>query len=469
MKFTSPLLLVALLLTAFSVEAQCPRERLSLINVEPQGPNPNDEIRIIVAKEYDNGCEGLQSKDIISIDQNTIQLRFDEFCFDRPTCTQAIHCDTAHYVIGALDIGRYTIEVLDGNMANDSCTPSQTVAVIGNLQFEVKDIRVNGQQFNAPTGSRQCIPYEVTGFDELTDMQMSFRWDSTKLRYDTIRYLYPLAFLSDFNINSPRANELRFIWTDDQVLGRNVPDGETLFEVCFNVIGNEGDTVILDFEDGPLTAEGTDLDGYSYGVMTTNSEIYINNNPYSACSTDKEELMCQDWLKDTITARYEEYCGDPEGSIVLELVDWRGYTVIALSLTKVVNGESVGVTEYYGCDGTTLGICTVGGSGDGTCSNVLLEKDVEPNQTIWNCSESLPGCYTVSQTDFSNVSGLLKFNIVQNQVEFTRVFEEVEILNQQGQRIRIIENSKTANLSGFAPGVYYVKSGSEVEKFVLIP
>lgn len=452
------------------LEAQCPRQRLPFIGVSPSGPNTTDDIRIIVAKEYLDACTGLQNQELINVDENTgkITVRFDEFCLNDSTCAQTTHCDTAHFVIGTLPLGTYEVIVIDANNSNDDCVPPTTVDTLDKATFTVKDIFLSAPTVSAQKGSRQCLSYVVNGFDELIDLQASMVFDSNLVRFDTVQNIYPLDFLTPFSVNSPKPNEVRFIWLDELVLGKSIPNDNILFDLCFNVIGNAGDTAILDFVNGPLAAKATTTNDVSYDVITTNGVIYIEEDRYPACTGSNEDILCTDWLKDTVENRIRDFCGGQAEQLSVEVIDWRGWNLIRVTSRDVSGTEPIGQSEYYSCSGETVGICYIGGNNDGICTNIALYE--EPGLGyIWQCGEALPGCYTTSVVREIKNAGILEFNLVS---DFLLIKKEVSgqsyVTSSAGNTVLTLTGNGRKETGALTPGVYYIQNGSSVERFVVV-
>jgi len=92
-------------------------------------------------------------------------------------------------------------------------------------------------------GDTICIPVTVTDFYNIVIIQFEIIWNSDVL--DFIEISNPgtpnINVISDFNLSGP--NALKFIpFGFPPFDGESLPDGSTLFEVCFRIIGIPGST-----------------------------------------------------------------------------------------------------------------------------------------------------------------------------------------------------------------------------------
>ena len=85
-------------------------------------------------------------------------------------------------------------------------------------------------------GDTICIPVTVTNFDSIQSIWLGFEFDATVLRFiDTLNPALP------GNIFSPGPTLITYLWTDPYALTVDLVDGETLLELCFEIIGIPGD------------------------------------------------------------------------------------------------------------------------------------------------------------------------------------------------------------------------------------
>ena len=419
-----------------------------------------------------DGCEGLEAKSY-TVDHSAgiIYLHYDQFCQDTAMCTQAIHCDTAHYVISGLYVADYLIMVVDSNESNHVCDSSLHVTNLDSDTLNVRSFSIDGYEVTAKTGTQQCVPFSVTGFNELNTLQLSLQWDTLMILYDTVRNLYPINSFTPGSVSLRSIDDLRVIWFDFDVDGENIPDNEIMFEVCFNVIGNPGDTAIISYNEEFIPVEVEDIDGNRIEVTALDGAIYISEDRYGTCEADSADILCQEWVMDSVLSRIAEYCQKDSAYFELYLVDWRGWEVLRFSSGTITDmGEMVGNDVYFSCEGEYIGTCVVGGFGGGFCDNVLLTQDVTLKSKIWACGEPLPGCYTTSTKDSAFNKQLLINNISSDRllVNPDYVSSDFVIFNSNGQVVVQESFSTSVDISTLTSGIYYIRSGEQVERFVKI-
>jgi len=472
LKTTLSCVLITLLFSTAAL-AQCGNKPRKFITAEPEAANTTQEIRIIVAKSYPNGCSGMQNAEVLSIDEDNhiIEILFDQYCFDTTSCTTSEHCDSAHFVLNGLATGIYQIRVIDNNETNHSCDTVSHETELGTAPYLVKDVEIKGYEYYAPAGSKQCVPFRISGFNNLIDMQLSFKWDSNVAKYDTAIDLYPLEYFVPFSIFSPRADEVRIVWFDDLAEGQTIDDNVILCQFCFDLVGNEGDTALLDFDLGPIAAlVGSAVPDSATDMITHNGRIIIDSDRYGVCDADTAEILCVEWVKDSMELKMRVSCVD-SSSLSLDLVEWRGYEVLRFTQTTLLSsGETVGTESFFGCDGESIGECQIGGGADGSCNSFLLQKDFTLVKNIWTCGDRLPSCYTTSDTDVFVTGGILENNITSGFLKIKSGIstDQLQIIGTSGKYFSVNNDGKMINIQNLNPGVYYIRSGNMTEKFVVI-
>ncbi len=165
----------------------------------------------------------------------------------------------------------------------------------GDLSFIVDDM-------DAPAGTNVCIPVKVEGFVDINAMQFTINFDETVLQYTGVGSAGELAGFTSGNIGAVGADEgtLTCVWFDQNVDGETVADGTTIFDLCFDVIGNIGDMSDISFGGTPLPIMINDVDGalvpafFDEGkitvveVATDPVEFFISD--VTACPSDVVEV-----------------------------------------------------------------------------------------------------------------------------------------------------------------------------------
>ena len=105
------------------------------------------------------------------------------------------------------------------------------------------------------------IPIKVTNFIDILSIQYTFEWDPAILKYlsadEPLLYDWSISSLNDLSANDE--GHVRFIWWDSNSEGKNLPDGDSILVLNFEVIGNPGDSTALYFPDLPSPPEYGDI------------------------------------------------------------------------------------------------------------------------------------------------------------------------------------------------------------------
>lgn len=94
-----------------------------------------------------------------------------------------------------------------------------------------------------------CIPILTENFDELVSFMTGVSFDPSVLRFAGTN----MGALNNVQIASQDADDglLRVLWTDQNASAVTLPDGTTLLELCFDIIGAEGTSSPIGFVNIP--------------------------------------------------------------------------------------------------------------------------------------------------------------------------------------------------------------------------
>lgn len=113
-------------------------------------------------------------------------------------------------------------------------------------------------------GDTVCIDVTINNFTNIGGMQWSMRWDDDVLFFAEVKNLnlYELK-ASNFGYPSTHGipDQLTFFWFDPATQGVSMNDGETLFTLCFEVIGSQGDYSPITFDYQPTDVELGQING----------------------------------------------------------------------------------------------------------------------------------------------------------------------------------------------------------------
>ncbi|MFT4972478.1 MAG: hypothetical protein ACI9JY_001682 [Saprospiraceae bacterium] len=114
----------------------------------------------------------------------------------------------------------------------------------------------------ANPGGEICIDVTTRDFNQILSMQYTMKWNTKALRFKELRK-FGLAGLTaqNFGQNSADKGILAFSWYDQNLRSVTMPDGSSLYQVCFDVIGQSGDKSYIQFTGSPTAVEISNADG----------------------------------------------------------------------------------------------------------------------------------------------------------------------------------------------------------------
>ncbi|MBI1227564.1 MAG: T9SS type B sorting domain-containing protein [Bacteroidetes bacterium] len=183
--------------------------------------------------------------------------------------------------------GLYTITIEDGK----SCGAT----LLANMSSCV-NVSQSVQSVSAAPNDMICL--DVTnegGFNNIVSMQYGLTWDETILQYTGVQNLTGLLpGFSVANSFNSLGDTLIFSWASLSGMGVNVPTGTVLYQICFNVVGTDGECTGIDYivpagsSIEVVNAAGSQLgfNGIDGQVCVSNSAIVINftTNPVTCPS-----------------------------------------------------------------------------------------------------------------------------------------------------------------------------------------
>lgn len=134
-----------------------------------------------------------------------------------------------------------------------------------------------------PSGATVCVPVTVNNFTDIQTMDLGITWQTSILTFSHLQNCNPTLGLnctgpfpnSNFGVNN---NILNVSWFDPSN-GVNLPNGSVLFEICYNVQGNMGQSNTVNWINNPPQAkiELRNSNGVIQQVNTQNGSVTIGN------------------------------------------------------------------------------------------------------------------------------------------------------------------------------------------------
>ncbi len=132
-----------------------------------------------------------------------------------------------------------------------------------------------------------CVDLTVENFNQLTNTEFSINWDPDILNFDT---LLSTGTWPNFNLNSYDDSDaddgnLTVDWAaSSQILGTSLPNGTSVLQLCFVVVGSSG-------ECSPLTVSNFPQPYLITSATTGNANLSINTDNGSICVSGSINLV----------------------------------------------------------------------------------------------------------------------------------------------------------------------------------
>ena len=137
------------------------------------------------------------------------------------------------------------------------------------------DALINISAMNAPAGSTVCVPVTVNDFNGIASLQFSLQWDPAVLQFAEVRsFNLPDLNANSFNTTNVANGQTAMAWFDNSAQGVTLADGSTLFEMCFTVLGTNGNSSSIVFTDTPTQREAATADN-TITFTETNGSVTV--------------------------------------------------------------------------------------------------------------------------------------------------------------------------------------------------
>ena len=125
-------------------------------------------------------------------------------------------------------------------------------------------------------GQTTCVDITATSFNDVVSMQYTLKWEKNVLKFKEVKP-GKLPGLSEHNFGTRFAEDgkLTHSWYDMNVRGISVPDGATLYTVCYDVIGKSGDKAYIQFTSHPTITEITNVRGEFLDLTGMSGKVQV--------------------------------------------------------------------------------------------------------------------------------------------------------------------------------------------------
>ncbi len=139
-------------------------------------------------------------------------------------------------------------------------------------------------QSSGQTGDTVCLPITAEQFSGVLTAQFSLRWNPTVMEFVNFQ---PGAMpgVGQTNFNSTLPGIFNFAWFDPNLQGVSLPNGATIFSLCFKITGQAGSFSPFFISNSPVVTEFSDVNGqilspnFTQGGLTVLATGQSPNDP----------------------------------------------------------------------------------------------------------------------------------------------------------------------------------------------
>ncbi|NND33584.1 MAG: T9SS type B sorting domain-containing protein [Saprospiraceae bacterium] len=174
------------------------------------------------------------------------------------------------------------IEVIDGDDMRVTFTKKDGTVTIegdpGGGTCDEPGFALSASSENADPGAQVCVDFNVKGFTLITTLSTTIEWDPAILSNPQIGGLN-LSGLTEgtFNLDQGAAGKASLAWFDPDTDGVTLADGTKIFEICFDVIGTDGQNSSVVFTDD-LTAREVSSESAAIDFHQCDGNVQVGND-----------------------------------------------------------------------------------------------------------------------------------------------------------------------------------------------
>lgn len=117
---------------------------------------------------------------------------------------------------------------------------------------------------DAAPGSTVCFEVLSSNFDSIFTIQFSFQWDPAVMQFVSVQgFGFPNVSSGNFGTTFVDQGKVSFSWFPFSGQPLTLPDGTPVFELCFEVIGEPGESALLTVGSDPTAIEVTKPGSFS--------------------------------------------------------------------------------------------------------------------------------------------------------------------------------------------------------------
>lgn len=130
---------------------------------------------------------------------------------------------------------------------------------------------------NAQKGEQVCVTVTAKNFEQIISMQYSMKWDEKVLKFKELKsFGLPGLNQNNFSAHLAAKGTLTYSWYDPHLKGATKPDGATLYELCFEIVGEPGAKSQFEFNSLPTVVEIANSSGVFLELKTEGGMVEVN-------------------------------------------------------------------------------------------------------------------------------------------------------------------------------------------------
>ncbi|MEY2949102.1 MAG: hypothetical protein RLZZ248_303 [Bacteroidota bacterium] len=119
-----------------------------------------------------------------------------------------------------------------------------------------KAITLIAQNMKGAPGQLVCMGIGSADFNNMLSMQFTLEWNPQHMVFQEVNnFRLPYFSRDNFGAQFREQGKLTCVWIDNALEGVTVQDGETLFDICFTIIGDIGSESPVIFSQNPTPFE----------------------------------------------------------------------------------------------------------------------------------------------------------------------------------------------------------------------
>ncbi len=253
--------------------------------------------------------------------------------------TGPVPITTTYSVVGVIDLNGCTLD--------PASLPANVTITVNPREDVVMSIPNSSGNF----GDQLVMPVTVQGFNNIITTNLTITWDETIIRFIGVENIAGISELDPTNFNLADSSTLTLFWTESSSSGQSLADGQSLFEIRYELIGPDCFASSIAFTDSPISIAVIDANLCDADLTLNDGSINVGGSGVSAAP-----VMV---FSDTLNC-----INDPIPQLIASGVNVQWYSDLALTnligtgntYTPVVDNTNPLDTIFYATQ--TIGLCS---------------------------------------------------------------------------------------------------------------